>query len=56
MPGTLIPENPILAEVENVIIDGNSKFKYILCKIYEMDKPTDFKLIVRGTTAAEFHC
>ena len=56
MPGTLAARNPKLDAVYDVIIDDNGRFKYILCKVYENSKPDEFKYIVRGTAAAEYHC
>ena len=55
MPGTIQPTNPKLQAVEDVIL-GEGRFKYIQCKIYDPDKPEDWKYIVRGSERAEFHC
>lgn len=55
MPGTVTSENPKLKAVSDVDID-NGKFKYILCKVFDVEKPSDSKFIVRGTSYAEFHC
>lgn len=54
MPGTVTSENPKLKAVSDVDID-NGKFKYILCKVFDVEKPSDSKFIVRGTSYAEFH-
>ena len=60
MPGTLAQSEPSkLDEVEDVVIDNTGRFKYILCKVYEPNNSTDqppFKLVVRGTGSAEYHC
>lgn len=56
MPGTLASGNPRLNAVVDVDIDSSGKFKYILCKVFDNEKPTESKLIVRGTARAEFHC
>lgn len=56
MPGTLASGNPKLSAVADVDIDNNGKFKYILCKVFDTEKPAESKLIVRGTGRAEFHC
>ncbi len=56
MPGALIPANPKLEAVYDVMIDDGGRFKYILCKVYDAEKPQEFKHIVRGTSRAEFHC
>lgn len=55
MPGTLASGNPRLNAVVDVDIDNNGKFKYILCKVFDNEKPAESKLIVRGTARAEFH-
>ena len=56
MPGALAPSYPRLDAVYDVLIDDNGRFKYILCKVYDPDNPSEFKYIVRGTANAEFHC
>ena len=56
MPGKILPVNPKLEAVQDIVIDDNGKFKYIQCKIYDPDKTEDWKLIIRGSMAAEFHC
>jgi phosphohistidine phosphatase len=55
MPGAPGQTNPKLEGVEEVVIDPDGKFKYILCKVHEPDNPGQFKFIVRGTARAEFH-
>ena len=55
MPGTLRSGNPKLNAIDDVVIDESGKFKYILCKVYDSEKPEENKHIVRGTSRAEFH-
>ena len=55
MPGRVLEINPILAGIEDVAIDANGRFKYILCKVYQDGAKDESKLIVRGTAQAEFH-
>lgn len=55
MPGKTAPVNAKLAQVPTVQIDLNGTFKYILCKIYEGNKTTECKYIVRGSAGAGFH-
>lgn len=47
--------NPLLASIDDVAIDANGSFKYILCKVYQDGAKDDFKHIVRGTAQAAFH-
>lgn len=56
MPGTLPAENAKLMAVNDAVIDPSGKFKYILCKVFDGEKPNESKFIVRGTSRAEFHC
>ena len=56
MRGTAALVNPKLDAINDVDIDGSSRFKYILCKVYDNDNRNDFKYIVRGTASAEYHC
>jgi hypothetical protein len=56
MPGTTMKKNPKLEAVYDVFIDDGGRFKYILCKVSDPEKPDDFKMIIRGTKTADFHC
>lgn len=56
MPGAVTPSNPRLDSIPNVVLDDNGRFKYILCKVSDAEKNTDWKYIVRGNARAEFHC
>lgn len=56
MPGAVSPKNPKLEAVYNVLIDDTGQFKYILCKVYDSDKPEEHKFIIRGGARYEFHC
>ena len=56
MPGIIAEVNPLLESIEDVLIDESGRFKYILCKIYQDGCKDDHKLIVRGSSLAEFHC
>ncbi|ELU15976.1 hypothetical protein CAPTEDRAFT_152595 [Capitella teleta] len=55
MPGILSPTNPKLEAVYETLIDDEGQFKYILCKVYDAEKPQESKLIIRGGTRYEFH-
>jgi hypothetical protein len=55
MPGKTAEVNPLLATIDNVVIDDSGKFKYILCKVYQDGSKDEAKMIVRGTKQAEFH-
>jgi len=56
MPGAIIQKNPKLEAVYDILIDDGGRFKYILCKVYDPEKPEDSKIIVRGMKTADFHC
>ncbi|KAK2156443.1 hypothetical protein LSH36_213g03039 [Paralvinella palmiformis] len=55
MPGAIIQKNPKLEAVYDILIDDGGRFKYILCKVYDPEKPEDSKIIVRGMKTADFH-
>ncbi|XP_005096269.1 14 kDa phosphohistidine phosphatase [Aplysia californica] len=55
MPGRIAEVNPLLASIDDVVIDESGRFKYILCKVYQDGIKEETKLIVRGTKQAEFH-
>ena len=47
--------NVHLDEVEDVDIDANGRFKYVLIKLYHPDSEENYKYIVRGYKWAGFH-
>jgi len=55
MPGAVNPKNPKLEAVYDVLIDESGQFKYILCKVYDSEKPEESKFIIRGGTRYQFH-
>jgi len=44
-----------LDEVEDVDIDANGRFKYVLIKLYHPDSEENYKYIVRGYKWAGYH-